>query len=439
MKNDESLSRLFSNYKMYSLLEIVIERYMLLEMEEEQKFDDEMQIDKELEIIKKALEAIENKQELSGLICELEECRKLIIEKMQVLTAYIDRLLVFEYVLNRIEYRYKLSENEIEDRLSKINRQECVRDVANYLFEEEDQVVVNGRIRDLVTQLPVRMARSKFFEHVKNSIKLYSESDKSSLDGYLYMLRTAAMIYEPEGMDRYFTSFAKVLEEIAQVDFQTMDKDCYRIISEKTSHATSKIQDITDVYMSIQKIVNLLLVYALNENACEDKYEKYYNMCIEDIALINKAVNGQADAVSDDIFVNFEGFMETLYEEGRRLETVVAGKIDNCEESALIDKIGKLMSSSLFAELEEEEPEPVTAQYLNEKTDELIKDLQEFIKDNQRPVVRAVFALVLGAMPVFFSSSREVVDYITDSLNQCADKAELLATYELIDELCWGD
>ena len=47
--------------------------------------------------------------------------------------------------------------------------------------------------------------------------------------------------------------------------------------------------------------------------------------------------------------------------------------------------------------------------------------------------------MALGKLPVFFGDSGEVTQYISDSLAQCNDASTLLATYNLIDELCWGD
>ena len=100
MKNYNKESELSSNYKMSSLLEMVIEYYMLSEA------DTGLVSEEETGLVTDAFKAIESKKSVSSFLDKLENCREEITEKMQVLTAYVDRLLVFEYVINRIEYRY---------------------------------------------------------------------------------------------------------------------------------------------------------------------------------------------------------------------------------------------------------------------------------------------------------------------------------------------
>ena len=49
---------------------------------------------------------------------EMEELRSRITEKMNLFTAYTDRLIVFEYVLNRMEYQY-LSEKRTKRQIKR--------------------------------------------------------------------------------------------------------------------------------------------------------------------------------------------------------------------------------------------------------------------------------------------------------------------------------
>ena len=78
----------------------------------------------------------------------------------------------------------------------------------------------------------------------------------------------------------------------------------------------------------------------------------------------------------------------------------------------LVDE--KLMGSSLFAELEEADTEPVTEEYLKAVTDELIADLKQLISDYSRPVVRAVYSMALGKLPVF-GSTISVMEHFPNS------------------------
>ena len=435
-KYADSLS---GNYKIASLLEAMFEYYLFYEMSGEMSFPGELDADEHIQFVKECFNKVVECGSIAACISGLEEHRNMISRKMQVLTAYVDRFLVYEYVMNRIEARFSMTEEELESKLNEYDLDYMVKSLATYIFQSEEPVAVNDRIREIIEQLPVRMARSKFLEHLKNSIKLYSDSDVESLDGFLYMIRTVAMIYEPEGMDEHFTGFMALLDEMAKADYAKMDAQYYNILSEKLRVATSTIQDISDVYMSLQRIINTLYTYALNENA-ESGDESVYEKCIAAIACVNNAFNG-IDVNGDELFTDFEGVMEELYEKRIALEAMLGKEISESNELyGNLKKSERLMSTSLFAELDEpSDIRNVDKEYLEKVTDELLKEMQDVIKNNSRTVVRAIYAHVLSKLPVFFSNSNEVVEYIKDSLEQCGDRAELVAVYSLFNDIIMAD
>lgn len=426
---------LSANYKTASLLESLFEYYLFFEMSGEMMFPEELDAEADIEFVKACFKSVAKHESIGEKIGELEKHRNSITDKMQVLTAYVDRFLVYEYVMNRIEARYSMTADKLEEKLSEYNIDNMVSTIAGYIFQSEEPVAVNDRIREIIGQLPVRMARSKFLEHLKNSIRLYSDSDVESLDGFLYMIRTVAMIYEPEGMDIHFKGFKDLLDEMAQADFSEMDADYYNILSDKLRITTSTIQDISDVYMSLQRMINTLYTYALNEKT-ESGDEELINKCIAAIDNVNNAFEGE-DIQGEEIFGDFEGVMEELYEKRVTLEAMLGNEIgENDDMYPDLRKSERLMSTSLFAGIEEpSEAEPVDKEYLDKVTDELLKDMQEIIKNSARPVVRAIYAHVLSRLPVFFSNSNEVVDYVKNSLEQCGDKAELVAVYSLFNDI----
>ena len=138
------------------------------------------------------------------------------------------------------------------------NKEEYSKELLSYVFSDNDQAALNDRLHDVLGQLPVRMSRMHYMELIKNSLELYSESDTDSLDGYVYMLRTVAMLYEPEGMDKYYTDFADMTEEFANADYSHMDKDYYTILSERLSGMSNDVRCISDALMVYQKMINMI-------------------------------------------------------------------------------------------------------------------------------------------------------------------------------------
>lgn len=432
----DNAKKLSVNYKTASLLEAVIEYWLFYEMSSEMILTEDIDADRQIDIVRACFEELEKSGDISSFKGELETCRNEIIEKMQVLTSYVDKFLVYEYVLNRIEAKYVMTEQELDEKIKSVDVEKFVSEIASYILSTEEPAAINDRIREIIEQLPVRMARSKFIEYIKNSLKLYQDSDIISLDGYVYMIRTAAMIYNPDGTDKYFVAFKELLDEMSKADYKELSPEAYNIFDNKLKVAVSKLNDISDIYASLQKIINTLYTYLLNYDADIDN--NVYENCIEIAGIVNNAFDGEllSDA-ADECFSKIEGVMEQLYEERLIYEAMLGNEI--AEDDDLYDclsKSEKLMSSSLFADIESEPAtESVTDEYLEKVTDELVADLQEVIKMHGRPIVRAIYAMVLGKLPVFFTSMQEVVDYISGSVTECGDKAELAAVYSLLDDI----
>ena len=128
----------------------------------------------------------------------LLDLRGQVTDRMQVLTAYVDRFVIYEYILNRLQYRFEDQEVIAEDSV-------FAQEVLNFIFSTKDNMAINDNIRMVIGQLPVRMTRSHYFDLIRDSISVYKGSDRSALDGHLYMFRTNAMLYHTEDMEKYFT------------------------------------------------------------------------------------------------------------------------------------------------------------------------------------------------------------------------------------------
>ena len=94
------------------------------------------------------------------------EIRNDIIRKMRVLTAYTDILQIYEYVLNRVEPKFNQDLKDFPDLDHFVNRLNA------FIYGVKDNMVINGRMKEVIGQLPVRMTKAKFLEYVSNSFDL---------------------------------------------------------------------------------------------------------------------------------------------------------------------------------------------------------------------------------------------------------------------------
>ena len=79
------------------------------------------------EIIYEIYESGITDEKRSGLSERLLKLRQIVMDKMQVLTAYVDCFVVYEYILNRIQYRFEEMKKLPDDT-------EFAQDVVKFIF-----------------------------------------------------------------------------------------------------------------------------------------------------------------------------------------------------------------------------------------------------------------------------------------------------------------
>jgi len=112
-------------------------------------------------------------------------------------------------------------------------------------------------------------------------------------------------------------------------------------------------------------------------------------------------------------------------------------------QSLMLDQIlqvlkhsGKLLSNSLFIDLEGEKEEVTVEEEMVEKEAKLLEDeLSILFAEHDRVISRAVIANTINKMPVFFKNHTEVMEYIHYSLERCSDSYEKAACVEIINAI----
>lgn len=392
-------------------------------------------------------ECQEQMEALSGL-------RQEVMERMQVLTGYVDCFVIYEYILNRIQYRFEDLEVLPEDTV-------FAQEVLNFIFGSQDNVAINDNLHFVLGQLPMRMTRKHYFDLIKDCISVYQGSDVSALEGFLYMFRTSAMLYRDAGQEKYFTEFIPVLKELAELDYENMDHDLYEIYAEKIRVSASKLTDLSDLYVQIGQIINE--VYTVTAAAPYTGFGEKMPEADMMIRGMNALFLEKEDAVWQQageepeteeeklewlqgFLMAAEGRQEKLYDAvtvaEAALDEMAEAQADEIRRQGLnegfeyLRQLSLLNSDSVFAGLDQEkESGKVTPQMAEKVTEELLAELREAFSGSSRMVRRAIMSNTIEKLPTFFSSAQEVADYIIHSLNQCEDEAEKYASKQLILEM----
>ena len=83
---------------------------------------------------------------------------------------------------------------------------------------------------------------------------------------------------------------------------------------------------------------------------------------------------------------------------------------------------------------EEDNIEPADSAFINEATKLLRAELDKVLESKEMSVKRAVMAAVLKELPIFFSSQKEVMEYVQYSLENCRDYSEKRISLDLLHE-----
>ena len=380
-------------------------------------------------------------EELEQAVISLDHIRNQIIASMEALTSYTDIFNIYEYILNRTEHRFdgKKLPGAYDDEM-------FANTILEYILHDRDNNVINTKISEVIRELPVRMARGKFYELVKAGVTLYSGGTKESLDDFLYMLRTSALLSIPDGMEKY-EELHSIYQELSKADFKELTQAQWKEFHDKIYFASSFLQNMVDRYVMITQVLNetyavlLSMPYALKE-VKEDQ------ICKQILEGVNKHFTEGANRTLDDevtdLLIELEGKQEELSEAYLPYESIlfdIRAQYTDLIEGLMLGKqfhclygIQALLSGNYFVDLEKKmQDTQVERAYVDQCAEDLIKELDTFFHEHKREVNRAVMAAVLSSLPTFFENVDAIQEYVLQSLRGCSDEAEKLAVVEVMN------
>jgi len=431
------LPKMMDTYHKYAGLQFPIYDYNLYEQCREGN-----DMDKELTVKLHAViaEYFAGK-ESSGLLAELSELRNLVVEKMEAVSAYTDSFTIYEYILNRMELKFAGEDKPIDDEAE-------TKELLQRVFAGQDQSALNVKVQILLSQLPVRMTRAKFLDMIEDSLKLYENGEQESVEKFLYMLRSAAGIYQPKRKPE-FEALAEAEKEFAAASYKTMEETEYMELVDRMQDVVAELNELSDYYTALQEVINQFYVLLLTADTAGEEAKEAAGKLMGISRYIAEQGNAdEADELPDELMELFsyaEGKLERLAEEvakGKSLQSDLldysadALKKEGLEEQCrMLELCAALNSGSLFVSLDEEDNiEPADSAFINQATKLLQGELEQLLERREMPVKRAVMAAILKELPVFFRSQKEVMEYVQYSLENCREYSEKRISLDLLHE-----
>ncbi len=427
----------------YSLLQSALEFYNLKEMLEEtnEVKEDTLPITSKLgQWIGEVFQTEESGEFREVHIRQIDGMRTEIMDKMDYLTMYADQLQIYEYVLNRKELEFEAAKESIPDDVFS-------QRLYQFIFANKDNILINQRIQEAVGQLPLRMHKAKFFEYLKDSLNCYKDADKSSVDTFIYMLKTSAMIYQPQKTLVPYTYINDRLRTLREANYTSLKKEEFEECCKVLKDTASKITILSDFNYQIEKVINNLYILLLVRPYVLDVDRKLQHSCIDIITSTLECLDTSYNACLEEkigkLFDELLGIQEQHIEDYQYfsgglsiIKEVFHELVDSMALSTHIECLNladKLSGNSVFADIHKEEQEDrVAPDYIEKQLQHLINELTDFFKNNPQCINRAVMAAVLSKLPVFFNNSTQVKEYIANSLSQCQNEAEKSVAKELL-------
>lgn len=428
-----------SAYSEYASLELTFSAYTMLQEIVEEKPELAACEDGAVRTLLDTLRAMsEEEVDYPGVMSAMQKLRDDITGKMDLFTAYTDRLIIYEYVMNRMELSFE-TEKELNQRLAEENDEAFLKKLLLWMYADKDQNVLRDKQHFVIGQIPAYLTKAKFFEKISEAFTLYKGSERASLDDFIYMIRTSAMLYEPSGHAEEYAEIAGALQEFDKTDFSSISKERYEELAVLLEENAHYIHMVTDFYFTMQKVVNDIYALCILMPYVRDK-SKLILACES----IWRCLSGKE--YMDEMLVPLEGRIEAYVEKTSYLEAaMIEVKSSYQEEIARYDMkeffedftlVANLLSDSLFIDLEKvRQTETADARYVEQRTKELIDELSVRMAQMSRPVKRAVMGAVLEKLPMPFQRPEEMEEYIRVNLLGCRDKSEKLIVMSILADM----
>lgn len=424
----------------YDLYESMIDEDWTLEENEKEKY-----IAKFNDLVSKNLLEAFDGEKRENAIKTIHQMRVEITEKMQILTAYTDRFLLYEYVLNRLELKF-------EDSVEEIDEEAFSQELLAYIFNTKDNVVINTKIQEMLSQIPIRMTKGRFFDLLHGSLLVYMGMDIDAVEDYIYMLRCAAGVYQAKGEETCYPRLKQAMELFKETDYRELSKEVYAKLSETLEEVSEQVRKETSFYYNLQELCNMFYALLLNYPYASAKdlqlFEEFVPVIKEIVAGFRQKEPERVGEETVQLFEKTEGKIEELAQtilkqQGmlheikesylKKVESMMLGQLLEC---TLLSE--KLLSNSLFIELDPKGnlvQKKADRAYLEERIKEVSEEFAQRLKEQPQMLNRAMMAGVLKEMPVFFQDQKEVLDYIQTSFSNCRDKEEKIASIRLMRKM----
>lgn len=441
------MNTMMAAYYRSSSIRLAMNYYTYLGMEQEESHSNSglgevtIRLDK---VIKEAILSEFDGKVLETAVEEVDLIRNQIISDMKAITLYADQLQIYEYIFNRMEGQFE----EVEALPLNYSDDRFVQKLSDYIMQDSDRAVISQKITEIVSTLPIRLTKQRYYEMIKDSFLLFVGSERQALEDHVFMLKSSAALLKPEGDNCCYQEIESFIQELEETNYDVLSFERYQELKQKLQKVSDWINQVTNRSTLLIEIINdvyillLSMPYALVDTEevtiCKEIMQKS-----QEISGYTR--NGEEEKILFALFEQLEGRQERISEQ----ITANAYLLDTLEEqksfmeSILLDKIyfsllriEKLASTSHFIELDASiDRTIVDYAYAEQRAHQVISEFATCFKECNRRQIRSVMAASMMALPVFFKNMEEFKEYAKTALSSCSDVEEKRSSVILLKDM----
>lgn len=377
----------------------------------------------------------------------LDVMRAALVKRAKDLGAYTRFLQNYEYILNRVEYRFK-------DRLAETDIEAFSREVMAYIHEADDPILTNMRIQSVLGELPVRLTADKFYDIVRQASNCYAGVRSDIAGAYFEELKDSAKSMDLHILPPEYTQLYEICSKLSALDYDIIDKDMFETAMSYVTDCSHFITEMLtlDLYMLAiaGDLYTMLLTkpFVLEYSADMEKSRLVIREFIKALHIGN-FLRMDEDIVS--VLSQLTDRQSVYQGEHVMLEEVLYEVIDKHDDAIEALMLGGLFNSLCVSEhlasfrMLNTLPKgrckykPVSKTWIEAGMDEVISCFKSAFEGKPRLCRRALMAQVIGNLPVIFNSLEDAGPFIVRSLETCSSLAEREACIGLIRRIMQED
>ncbi len=392
-------------------------------------------------VIKEAILSEFDGKILEKAVEEIDAIRNQIISDMKVITLYADQFQIYEYIFNRMEGRFE----EVEALPLNYSDEKLIQKLSSYIMQDSDRAVISQKITEIVSTLPVRLTKQRYYEIIKDSFLLFVGSERQALEDHIFMLKSSAALLKPEEEEIRYPQMDSCLRELEKADYETLSFEQYQKMKQKLQEISGQIAQVTNLSTLLIEVVNdvyillLSMPYALADaeevTICKEIMHRSQELSEgggeeEELSALFERLEGKQERISEQITANAY-LLDTLEGQKSLMESIMLDKI-----YVSLLRIEKLSSTSHFIELDAAADRTIVDYaYAEERAHKVIEEFAACFQNCSRRQIRSRMAASMMALPIFFKNMEEFKEYAKTALNSCSDAEEKRSSVILLKDM----